>query len=498
MNRLLAPFRKLAWKLTFSYTLVTVGALLVVELVALIAGLAFVLQGNLVPQALTPLIADRVAPQLRPYLEGPTPDQLGLDQWLQDVETNGIHVTGEDGASTRLDLSGDEIGQLLVVDAQGRLLGAVPRGLGGPVGSALDMSVVPGLDKVLPGALAGEQDTGRLYTGTPDGPFAIAAPVRASDGRVLGALVFAGTLPVNAGLFPQALSLLGSSALCFTVAAGLIGTLFGFITARGFSRRLRRVATGASAWGRGDFAARVDDRSGDEIGQLARQLNDVASDLEELMETRQELATLEERNRLARDLHDSVKQQMFAITMNLGSAQALWESKPEEARRYLDTAAGLARQAQGELGALIQTLRPTQLQGKGLAQGLRDLVQAWEKQSGIAAIYQAQGAAELPVEVEQALFRVAQEALANIVRHSGATAVNLTLTLESRQVTLDVRDNGRGFDPVGAHKGLGLRSMQERVQALGGTFAVESGRQGTHLTACVPLEETQMHADEHR
>jgi NarL family two-component system sensor histidine kinase LiaS len=467
-----------------------VAALLVVEVAGLTFVRQFVLRGDFVPRLAAENLVTSIAPRAAFFLEGGAPDQAGLNNWLQEVAIGQGRTPEEPGRPGPFSVAafsrGD--GRLFVLDRQQRLLAGVPLAEGQVVGAPFDTASVPDLPRVLPAALAGDSTLEHLYLRTPDDRFLVAAPIRDSQGEVLGALVFASTLPELAPPYGNLLALLGTSAVVFTLAAGLVGTFFGFLTARGLTRRLRGVAQSAATWGQGDFSPTIQDTSPDELGQLARQLNAMAVQLEDVMRTRQQLATLEERNRLARDLHDSVKQQVFAISMHLGSAQALHERDPEQAWRSLDTASALAREAQGELSTLIQTLRPVQLEEHGLAQALRAHVQTWEKQSGIATSCQVQGSAAVPHAVEQALFRVAQEALANVVRHSGATAASLILSLEPGGVRLQVQDNGSGFDPAQPQRGLGLRSMRERIEALGGTFTLESGARGTQLSAFVPLE----------
>jgi NarL family two-component system sensor histidine kinase LiaS len=273
----------------------------------------------------------------------------------------------------------------------------------------------------------------------------------------------------------------------FTALAGVIGTIFGFFTARNLTRRLRNVSDVSAAWGRGDFSHPIQDSSADELGQLAGQLNAMSTQLQDYIHTRQELATADERNRLARDLHDSVKQQIFAINMNLAAVQSLWERDPQKARDRLDVTAQLARQAQQELTSLIYTLRPVQLENQGLAQALPELVSNWESQTGLKAICQVSEAVILPAEFEQTLFRVAQEALSNVARHSGAQTVQVRLESGPARVTLQVVDDGKGFDPGQTAQGVGLRSMRERMQALGGSLELTSDSGGTHLLATIPL-----------
>jgi NarL family two-component system sensor histidine kinase LiaS len=211
----------------------------------------------------------------------------------------------------------------------------------------------------------------------------------------------------------------------------------------------------------------------------------MAVELQGMIETRQELATLEERNRLARELHDSVKQQVFATAMQVGAARALIDQDPTASKENLAEAEQLVRQAQHELTTLIRELRPAALEGKGLATALRDCVSDWSRQSHIKAEVRVQGERFLPLPLEQALFRVAQEALTNISRHSEAVAVEVDLVWSENEVLLVVSDDGQGFNPtVRDGKGLGLQSMRERVEALGGRLEVTStpGR-GTRVVA---------------
>jgi len=152
------------------------------------------------------------------------------------------------------------------------------------------------------------------------------------------------------------------------------------------------------------------------------------------------------------------------------------------------------RQAQQELTNLIQELRPAALKNKGLAMALREYGGDWSRQNNIAAEVRVRGEQAMPLLLEQTLFRVTQEALANIARHSGATQVEVYLAWEGDQVTLSFSDDGRGFDLATLHaKGLGLRSMRERVEAIGGELSVTSQPEaGTQVTVrCKKAQETQ-------
>ncbi len=278
------------------------------------------------------------------------------------------------------------------------------------------------------------------------------------------------------------------SAVLLTPVFGLLGTLFGYAWTRWLTGRLRRLSDIVDAWGRGDLEVVARDTSDDEIGQLARKLNRMAEQLQMLLETRRELAIVQERQRLARDLHDAVKQQVFATAMQLGAAQAVVDDDPGAARDLIVGAEQLVNQTQQELTTLIRELRPAALTDKGLAAALAGAVDDWSRRTKIAAELRVQGERETPLIVEQALFRVAQEALANVSRHSRATSIEVRLAWDLDGLTLTVTDNGRGFDFEGVDgKGLGLSSMRERVEAIGGAFSIGSTSRGTRVEARVTL-----------
>jgi two-component system, NarL family, sensor histidine kinase LiaS len=218
----------------------------------------------------------------------------------------------------------------------------------------------------------------------------------------------------------------------------------------------------------------------------------MAAQLENLMQARGELATLEARNRFARDLHDSVKQQVFATSLQVAAARALIENDTQAAEEHLAQADELVRQAQKELNVLIGEMRPAALEGKGLAGALRDYVKGWSQRAEIAAEVHVRGEREVPLQTEQALFRVAQEALANVARHSGANRAEVDLIYTPDTLTLRIADDGRGFDPAGdPGDGFGLQSMRERAERLGGHVSVESAPgEGTTLTCVCPLYQT--------
>lgn len=208
--------------------------------------------------------------------------------------------------------------------------------------------------------------------------------------------------------------------------------------------------------------------------------------VEELQATQaklQELAVVEERNRLARDLHDSVKQQVYAISMQLGAARALLD-EGHQAYNPVTEAERLAQQAGVELTTLIRELRPPGLERKTLDAALQEYLTQWSRQNGIAADLKLNGVLSVGVPGEDTLFRVAQEALANVARHSQARFVRVELAHQGDEIALIIQDDGTGFDMGGVEKGVGLDSMRERLEAAGGSLEISSQQdQGTKVMA---------------
>jgi signal transduction histidine kinase len=212
--------------------------------------------------------------------------------------------------------------------------------------------------------------------------------------------------------------------------------------------------------------------------------------VDELKETQhklRELAVVEERNRLARDLHDSVKQQVFAISMQLSAAKTSL-SESDKAYPSVVEAERLAQQAGAELTTLINALRPPGLESKTLAEAIHEHVEEWSRQNKISIEKNIDATISLNQQSEQALFRVLQEALANVARHSRADKVTVELKADENALTLSIADNGIGFDAKQIAKGIGLDSMQERLIAVNGKVDIVSERsKGTRVIAKVRM-----------
>jgi NarL family two-component system sensor histidine kinase LiaS len=342
---------------------------------------------------------------------------------------------------------------------------------------------------VVGSALRGATQTDGLVQVSSGGQTVAAVPVLAS-GAAVGALLIAADLAqLVRPIYVANLLALAPTALLFAVIASIFGVIFGILTARGLTQRVKRLTLAAGAWSQGDFTASARDPSNDELGQLARDLNVMAERLQRLLRDQQRLAVVEERNRLARELHDAVKQQMFALTMLVGSAQ-LEVEQGSEAQRILSQAERIATSAQQEMTSLIQALRPVALTNRDLKSALREVCDEWSERQGIACALDVEGSLRMDPSAEEHIFRLTQEALSNVAKHSGATRVEIHVEEDNGELALRIRDNGHGFDVAAAEsRGVGLSAMRERVASLGGTFRVTSSVGGTTIEARAPLHQ---------
>jgi ligand-binding sensor domain-containing protein/signal transduction histidine kinase len=209
----------------------------------------------------------------------------------------------------------------------------------------------------------------------------------------------------------------------------------------------------------------------------------------QLFEQTKDLAVMEERNRLARDLHDSAKQKAFAALAQLGTANGILKTKPDEVKPHLNEAETLVYEVIQELTFLIQEIYPIALQEKGLPTTLREYVFEWENRNDAVISLTVQNERRLPLDVEQAVYRFVQEALANVSRHSKAKQVEISLVYNIDSLQIVVADDGIGFDMNQKAKGMGFRSMRERIGGIRGTIQVQSApEQGTRVTAQLPIK----------
>jgi NarL family two-component system sensor histidine kinase LiaS len=503
-------FRQLRWKLTLSYTLVTVGAFLVILLI--MAGLVltqiFVPQASLNPEELiTWYMNDRTNGFSSNYLlwseildQSPVDTEL-VRLYIRDSKS---FISGSDlfrigavqfSASTMASI------RVLIIGADGKLLGTSDldnsiyrSSIGIEIGKPFDPTQVPGLEGPFKAALAGDTDPKHLYTTLePDQRYVFAAPLfsrSSGDPRqVVGVIVVIfEAIPTQADVPAHILKIAGRSLLIFLLGAGIMGAVFGAIFANGLTTRFKRISDTTDLWSLGDFTRHIDDSVGDEITQLGQRLNRMAEQLKILLRRRQEMAVSEERNRLARDLHDSAKQQALAASLELGTALTLFERDPQGAKTHLVEADALVDAVRKELTNLVHELRPQDMDGQDFSETLREYALEWSQRNEIELDFNVEGRNEIPLETRDTLFRIAQEALANVARHSAASQAEVCLEFKTNTVTLSVKDNGRGFAPEAPHSGVGLASMRERAEGLGGSLTIESAPgQGAQIVVSLSI-----------
>lgn len=206
-----------------------------------------------------------------------------------------------------------------------------------------------------------------------------------------------------------------------------------------------------------------------------------------------QLGAVEERNRLAREIHDTLAQGLTAVSLKLETIDALLEdgADPEQVRQIVGQALALTRANLEEARRSVLDLRAAPLEGRTLPQALRLLAQEMSEREDLQVSFKAISATRpLPLRVEVGLYRIAQEALNNIVRHAEARQVTVQLTVTARQIKLTIEDDGKGFDPTQIPKSsFGLIGVNERAKLLGGMFRIESSLgAGARAEVIVPLE----------
>lgn len=208
-----------------------------------------------------------------------------------------------------------------------------------------------------------------------------------------------------------------------------------------------------------------------------------------LYEQTRQLTALEERQKLARELHDSVSQALYGIALGARTARTLLDRDPTQAAQPMDYILSLAETGLAEMRALIFELRPESLWTEGLVAALGKLVNALGARYQLKVEIDAGDEPDIPIEAKESLYRIAQEAMNNIAKHARATRVDVTLGSESDALNLIISDNGAGFDTTQNYPGhLGLHTMRERAEKVGGTFAIESAlNSGTRIRVTIPL-----------
>ncbi|GAA5416695.1 sensor histidine kinase LiaS [Paraliobacillus ryukyuensis] len=294
--------------------------------------------------------------------------------------------------------------------------------------------------------------------------------------------------------------------LAYVVIAFIFSIYSGFKASSDTKTRVDYLSVLIAQLARGNYTTRIYDIGEDEIGRIGDELNELGEKMQGQVRSLQRLAdekseyaksahkaaTIEERQRLARDLHDAVSQQLFALTMMSEATVRVVDKHPEKAKKQIKEIAMTAKQAQTEMRALLLHLRPVHLSGDSLSIGIKQLVNELEQKCSINFQMHIDPFDRLSQTTEEHVFRIVQEALSNILRHSEATEVTIDIKKYQQEFFLHIADNGKGIDLFADHQKIasyGLKTMKERAEEIGGTFSIRSKlEEGTHIDIRIPLQ----------
>lgn len=294
-----------------------------------------------------------------------------------------------------------------------------------------------------------------------------------------------------------------SFSLMIIGIVAVIGGGYGYWSSNRIKRRLEPLMESMLMLEKGNFSRASFQIGEDEIGRLGEQLGRITKKWEEQVSSLQRLsnnnaelaekarfsAIIEERQRLARELHDAVSQQLFAISMTATAVGRTLEKDYDKAKRQIHLIEEMASVAQSEMRALLLHLRPVHLEGKRLSEGLIELLQELQMKVPMDISWEMDEEIRLPKGIEDHLFRIVQEALSNALRHSKATKLEAKLLHRPDGIRLSIRDNGVGFD-LDAKKqtSYGIVSMKERVNEIGGSLhIITAPDKGTRIEIRVPI-----------
>ncbi len=284
----------------------------------------------------------------------------------------------------------------------------------------------------------------------------------------------------------------------------IVGLRYMITDYRFFQDRAEDITAFVKTLTRGKLSHRIIIDSDDRLGDVARSLNELADQYErqvsflqkmanekaELTKKSKQAAVIEERQRLARDLHDAVSQQLFALTMLASAAERTVIRQPELAAAQISELAEISLKAQGEMRALLLHLKPVYLNNESLEEGIKKLIHELSSKTSMEFDAQIGKLNDISPAIEEHVFRLCQESLSNALRHSGASLLKLRLYTKDNFINLKVYDNGNGFD-VSSEKiaSYGLKSMMERCEEIGGKWDLTSKEgEGTAIDIRIPLK----------
>lgn len=280
-----------------------------------------------------------------------------------------------------------------------------------------------------------------------------------------------------------------------------IGSVVGFVAALRFQRKVNVLHLGIIQLSRGNLSEKIPVTGTDSFDKIYYDFNEMAESVKNrivmlqklgeeniLQASTNEAAVLEERKRLARDLHDTVSQQLFALHMSASTLEKLLERDPGKAKTIASQITEVSNMAQKQIRGLIAQLRPVELEGRSLAEALDRWFPDYCRHNGLTGSLDVDLGETVPDAVEHQLFMIIQEAMANVVKHAHARSVTLSLKEMEHQFLLTVSDDGRGFynGQVQTHS-YGLSTMRERANKLGGDMEILSkAGSGTRIKVQIP------------
>ncbi|MGW0807967.1 ATP-binding protein [Nonomuraea sp. NPDC002799] len=267
-----------------------------------------------------------------------------------------------------------------------------------------------------------------------------------------------------------------------------VGLIFGLLSTRRLTQRVRTLAGVTTAVAAGDFRPRVTVAGRDEVGTLEHSFNVMTDRLGAAVEAARLTARTEarqaERVRIARELHDSISQDLFSLSL---LAAGMRRAAPGHLRTQAESMERTAARAMREMQALLLELRPVALEDAGLLPALEELCHAYQTRLGVRVEAELSEVALSP-PAEHAVLRLVQEALGNAIKHADPTRIEVRLSRADGLATVEISDDGPGFDPAGVatRHGMGLTLMRERVAELGGQWEIHSDGSGTTVRASLP------------
>jgi signal transduction histidine kinase len=396
----------------------------------------------------------------------------------------------------------DQSTSVLVLDAQQNLLASTPQFTAlPPDGRFFDPTRLTGDDSLVPlikAVYAGDTSFDQPYVhDTPDARYLVfVEPLVAENGQLLGVEVAIIRSPTPATVLLLVLVVVVGGLTVFSLAAAMMGTLFGWRTARKLSGRLAHLSQVSAAWSQGNFERQIQDNEADEIGELGENLNQVAADLQILLAEKEQIAVLEERDRMARELHDTLAQGVAGLVLQLEAVKHyLNEGEVAESQLIVAEASAQARDALRTARAAIDDLRAEALFAPDFISAVSQQVRKFGNSNNISCELDAQlpDSLLLPSATSHHARRALAEMLANVARHAEATAVGVQLRLADGCMLIEVADNGVGFDVETAVRPghYGIIGLKERARLTGGRFSIESSPEsGTTALLRLPLEKT--------